>query len=1332
MTRGPNIDRLGPDELPLTPMQVAMVAEGVASGRPWLNLQQVICRLEPDVGQRIHPEHLRAAWLQVQQRHQSLRSSIDWNGSAAPRQRVVESAPVEIEHIPLTVDDDDSRQRFEEWLAADRARGIDLGAAPAMRLAWFAGSRGDSDAGGPPVLVWTFHHAMVDGRSQQIVVRELLDTLDHLALGEPPPMLAPAPALAGHRAAVLERDHDADARFYAEHLGGLSERVDLARAFNDLDTDESLDARHGIVDVEVGAELVDRLTERSRGVGTLGSALAAAWAVLLSRYTGQGDVCFGSTRSGRYAVDGDDGLVGCLITTIPMRVRPAPHTTVDELMAGVRAFQLAARGHEHASMVDIQRVTDVPAGSRLFDTVLVFERQLLDVSLRAAGGRWARRRFEVREESGVPLTVAVYGDGSDLRVTIDYDTDRYEHADVERLARHFANLLTSIAGSDSDTPICELDMLDVDERRAALVHGGAVLSAREVGTWCDQFAVAVSAHHDHTAVVDASGASLRYDELDERSRALAAALAALGAGTEAVVAVCVPRSVHQVVALTGVLRSGAAFLPLDPTYPVKTRQTKMAAAGVCVLIAGQAEADELLADGGFGHVSVLLVDEWPQSADAADELPGVAPRDLAYIVFTSGSTGEPKGVMVQHGALGAYCAAVNRSYDLRPDDRVLQFASASFDVAIEEILAPLCVGACVVMRSSEIAESMDELLAASKRHRITVLNLPSAFWHDLVRHYGEVGEATMPSTVRLVVVGGEKASRWAYERWVESFPDLAWVNAYGPTETTVTCLVHPGPSAAELTGLDEIPIGRPLANTRAYVLAPDRTPSPPEVAGELWIGGASVARGYVGREQLSSERFVTDPFAREPGARMYRTGDRARLLASGELEFLGRVDRQVKVRGFRIEPREIEAVLERHPDVAQAFVATRDGPTGEAMTVAWIVSSNRAVADPVAVREFAASEVPHYLVPGAIVLVDDLPYTPSGKVDAAALPSPVHDAPGAKVHDELLRPDVATMMRFFSEVLGGVDVGPDDSFFELGGHSLLAVQLMAKTGAAFTGRLTLGMLHQHPTPRRLVDSIDNDSLERYRYLVGVQPFGSRPPMFGVHVLGKNQGFYRPLADRLGPDQPVYSLGFVAPDDAAPRTVPELAAAYVNEIERFAPDGPVALAGVSLGGYVAFEAALQLQERDREIALLVLFDAAGPAGRTERAGVARLAVHWRLARADGWRAPLQRKLQEWSRRVRGNQPTTDEAGDALDAYADATERAVRSYRPRRFDGTMVVLHASESPFDRPDIGSTGFGWAGHATRVDVVDVPGGHISMLEEPHVGAVAAEVAARLSGRAR
>lgn len=1309
-------------ELPLTPMQVAMVAEGVASGRPWLNLQQVVCRLDADTGLPRTADHLREAWAHVQRRHQSLRSSIVWDDEATPRQRVVGTAPLVIERIDLDVDaDDDTRQRFEDWLAADRARGIELDTAPAMRLAWFGG-----EGERPPVLVWTFHHAMIDGRSQQLVLREVLDALDLVAAGRPVPELGTAPALAGHRAAVLERDHDADARFYAAHLGGLSESVDLARAFSDADSDETLDARHRIVDVEIGAELVERLTARSADVATLGSALAAAWAVLLSRYTGFADVCFGSTRSGRRAVEGDDELVGCLITTIPVRVQLEPDSTVDELLAGVRAYQLAARGHEHASMVDVQRVTDIPAGSRLFDTVLVFERQLLDVSLRALPGRWPRRRFEVREESGGPLTVAVYGDGEDLRITIDYDSDRYEHPDVERLARHFANLLSSIAESGPDTTVSELEMLAHDERRGALIHGGAVISPADVGTWLDQFGVAVSTHRDRTAVVDASGASLRYEELDERGRAVAAQLAALGAGPEVVVAVCIPRSVEQVVALTAVICSGAAFLPLDPTYPARTRRTKMAASGARVLVAGRREADDLLAEGGFENLAVLLVDDFEATAPPTGApLPPSAGR-LAYVVFTSGSTGAPKGVMIPHGALAAYCAAVNRAYSLRPEDRVLQFASASFDVAIEEILAPLCAGACVVMRSTVMAESMHELLEAAHRSRVTVLNLPSAFWHDLVRYLGDSAD-TMPPAVRLVVVGGEKASRWAYERWIEQFPDLPWVNAYGPTETTVTCLVHPGPSAAELEALDEIPIGRPLGNTRAYVLAPDRTLAPPEVAGELWIGGASVARGYLGSEHLTGERFASDPYAAEPGARMYRTGDRARLAPSGDLEFLGRVDRQVKVRGFRIEPREIEAVLERHPDVAQAFVATRENGAGETMTVAWLVAAGPAAIDAVGVREHVASEVPHYLVPGAIVVVDDLPYTPSGKVDAAALPAPALDAPGGHAPEELLRPAVATMMRFFSEVLGGVDVGPDDSFFDLGGHSLLAVRLMARSHGVFSGRLTLGMLHQHPTPRRLVESFDDDAGERYRYLVGVQPFGTRPPLFGVHVLGTNQAFYRPLSVHLGPDQPVYSLGFVDPDDAAPRTVPELAAVYVDEIDRFHATGPVALAGVSLGGYVALEAALQLRARGREVALLVLFDAAGPQGRAEHRGLARARVHFRLARREGWHVPVRRKVREWATARRSTRPD-DVVVARLDAYADATERAVRSYRPGRFEGTMVVLRAQDSPFDRPDIAATEFGWAGVATRVDVVDVPGGHVSMLEEPHVRAVAAEISSRLS----
>ncbi|MDQ2677814.1 MAG: amino acid adenylation domain-containing protein, partial [Actinomycetota bacterium] len=1085
----------------------------------------------------------------------------------------------------------------------------------------------------------------------------------------------------------------------------------------------------------------------------VGSALLAAWSVLQSRYCSSTDVVFGTTRAGRHQVADAEDMVGCLINTVPIRLRPAADSSVDELLRAARAFQIDVRPHEHAALVDIRSWSDVTGDRPLMSTTVVFERGLLDTRLRAGGGR-PSRHVTVHEQASSPLMLAAYLD-DELVLRLEYDTASYRAETVRVMGDHLARLLESFAESGPDTRIGDLEMLGDDERRRLLEdRNPSQPVAVSTGRYVDRFEAQVERHPDAVAVEALGrGGMLSYRELDERANRLAHVLVDAGASQEQPVALCLARSTDFVVSVLAVLKAGAAYLPLDPAYPTASLSHMLDDSGARLVVADS---------GSVAHVpsadtrEVLVIDRLP-ALDAAPTTPPERPPagadDLAYVIYTSGTTGTPKGVMITDRSLSAFCSAVAERYELTSSDRILQFSSLSFDVSVEEMLPTLSVGAAVMLRSEDMSSSMRALVEASTQAGLSVLNLPSAIWHALVEHLDATGDRLAPS-VRLVVVGGEKVNRAAYQVWARLHPEVRWLNGYGPTETTVTCTSFDPAGRYRPESGRELPIGRPLANARAYVL--DETGSflvPDGQVGELWIGGSGVALGYLGRPELTAERFRPDPFVADPAARMYRTGDRGRWSGDGDLEYLGRSDRQMKLRGFRIEPGEVERALEAHPGVRQAFVSLRPDPLGGERLVGWIVADGDAP-DPVRVLAAARDRLPGHAVPSALVVTDGLVRTPAGKVDVDALPEPpehggsLHGthSTGAAPTDER----EADLCRVFGQVLGrSGPVAADASFFDLGGHSLLAVRLIGRLDAELDTRVSLSTLHRAPSPRALAGELRAESgtaaassneppgaAERV-YLSTIQPLGDRPPLYGIHVLGTNGAFFRPLAERLGVDQPVFGLSATHPDEQTPTAVEEIASLYVEEIER-QHDGPVALAAVSLGGFVAFEVAQQLMARGREVQMLALFDSAGPGGRATVSTSRRIAIHAGLVRRGGRKyvAAAARRLLATLReradtvRVRLHRRAGSDTPDDLwmHRFVLANAAAADRYVARPYPGPMTVFHAADEVFDTPEALRTALGWSCVADGpIEMVEVPGRHMSMLEEPHVAVLAEELRAAI-----
>lgn len=898
------------------------------------------------------------------------------------------------------------------------------------------------------------------------------------------------------------------------------------------------------------------------------------------------------------------------------------------------------------------------------------------------------------------------------------------------------------------SPSSDLPHLTVAERSAWLVERNNPRTDYPNLPIHQLFEAQVEQTPDAVALV-CGDKQLTYRELNNRANQLAHHLQALGVKPDTLVAICVERSLEMVVGLLGVLKAGGAYIPIDPAYPLERRAYKLNDSQAPVILT-QARLLETLP---ASSAKVVLLDaDWEVIACESQENPvsETTSDNLAYVIYTSGSTGNPKGVMIPHRGMVNHSLAMAKQFNLQASDRVLQFSSMSFDIIIEELYPSLLNGAAVILRSEEMLSSTTNFLQFIEQERVTILNLPTAYWHELANGLSLLKEP-MPATVRLVVVGGEKASRSIYLTWLQLVGEqVRWLNSYGPTETTVTATVYDPSADPERERLQsEIPIGRPLANVQAYILDPELQPVPAGEAGELYIGGAGLARGYLNRPDLTAEKFIQNPFSDDPNSRLYKTGDSVRYLLDGNIEFIGRIDYQVKIRGFRIELGEIEAAIEQHPAVQQTVVLAREDVPGNKRLVAYVVANQEQPFTIGELRNFLKEKLPEYMVPAAFVMLDTLPLTPNGKVDRRALKAPNSIVSGSE------RPiaDPRNQLEFqltkiWEEILGISPIGIKDNFFELGGHSLLVMRLMARINEIFGKNLPLNALFEVPTVEQLANLLlQAGGAASSGALVAIQPEGSKPPFFCVHEIIGNAIYCQRMARYL-PGQPLYGLQSIGLNGQQPhRRVEDMAAHYIQEMQTIQPSGPYYLGGYSFGGYVAFEMARQLQAQGEKVALLALFDA-----ELEGRDVRRVPLSWlwskvkqvfhsdpksvwkgAIAKAKAWWSNKRVKQgQAWESKDWGeeylselNQSLHLDSNNAMDRsiqrVTEANVEATNNYVPQLYPGRVTLFRAMLDQVPEGWYRDPYLGWSEFATEgIEIKETSSRHTNMFDEPQVKGVA------------
>ncbi|WP_459963872.1 non-ribosomal peptide synthetase, partial [Mycobacterium avium] len=1141
----PQIDQLErqhriADVLPLTPLQQGLLfhANTTRGGDDHLYVVQLDLTLTGPLDR----DRLREAMHTVISRHPHLGARF-CDQFDEPVQVIPADPTMAWRYLELHANGSESDAQIRRLCAGERAAVYDLAEAPAVRAVLIRT--------GPDRhrLVLTIHHIVLDGWSVPILLNETFACYTGQRLPAPAPYRRFVTWLA-------ERDLDAARAAWGEALAGFDTPT-LVGPPHSLEP-----GARGVQAFAVSAEITRALGELARAHHTtVSTVLQAAWAQLLVWQTAQHDVAFGTTVSGRPAeVPGADSMVGLMINTVPVRARISAATTTTDLLAELQRGHADTLDHQHLALSEIHRIA---GQDKLFDTLFGYENYPLDTSALAVDHELTISDVNLFERNHYPLTMQAALSGDRLGLRVEYDAGIFDAATIEALSRRLERVLIAMT-ADPARPLSSVDLLDPSERQRLddIGNRAALAGPPPAPPSIPVLFAARAAQTPDAVAISWDGLSMTYRELDQAANRLAHLLADHGAGPGQSVALLFSRSAHAIVAILAVLKTGAAYLPIDAAAPAARVRFMLADSAAVAAVTTAGLRSRL--DGC--DVAAIDIEDPRIQTRPSTPLPVPAADGVAYVIYTSGTTGVPKGVAVTHR---------NVTQLLEPLDAGLpspgvwtQSHSYAFDVSVWEIFGALLRGGRLVVVPEAVTRSPKDFHALLVDEEVTVLTqTPSA-----VAMLSPQGL----ESVSLVVVG-EVCPAEVVDRWS---PGRVMVNAYGPTETTM-CVAISAPLAP---GMGSPPIGVPVDGAALFVLDAWLRPVPPGVVGELYVAGAGVAAGYVGRSGLTASRFVACPFG-APGSRMYRTGDLVCWRSDGQLDYRGRADEQVKVRGYRIELGEVQAALAGLDDVEQAVVIAREDRPGGKRLVGYITGT----ADPAEVRTALAQRLPVYMVPAAVVALDAIPLTPNGKLDTRALPTPEYTGSRYRAPSNVVEETVAGI---YAEVLGVERVGVDDSFFDLGGDSISAMRVITAINASLGVELAVRTLFEAPTVASLSRRAQTDTARggQAEEIVPVQTLkeGTGAPLFCIHAAGGLSWSYRVLGNHL--DCPIIGIQQAEPQHAAPRSIREMAQSYADRIQETYPDGPYHLVGWSFGGVVAHELAIELQRRGCAIARLVLLDA----------------------------------------------------------------------------------------------------------------------------------------------
>ncbi|MEG4119910.1 amino acid adenylation domain-containing protein [Microcoleus sp. N9_B4] len=1281
---------------------------------------------------------LEQSLMEIVRRHESLRTTFP-SVDGSPVQLIAPTLTVTLSVIDLQalpiVKQDTEVQRLA---VAEANYAFDLTQLPLLRSTLLRL--------GPEshVLLVTFHHIVFDGWSIGVFMQELSTLYIAWGAGQPSPLpelpLQYADFACWQRQWATESVMETQLRYWKQQLSGCP-------ALLQLPTDRprpSLQRFRGRTELfQVNPELAGRLKILSQQSGaTLFMTLLAVFAILLSRYSGEEDIVIGSPIANRNRGD-IESLIGFFVNTLALRIDLSGNPTFEELIERVRDVALDA--YTYQDLPFYQLVAELqpdrnPSYHPLFQVMFVLQNapteQLLlpGVVVTPLDIESVTAKFD--------LLLSLEEGAAGLKGLLEYNTDLFDTPTMTRMVGHFQILLEGVA-TNPRRRISELPLLKAAEQQQLLVDWNRTDTNYPQDACIHELFEAQAALTPDAVAIVFGEQQLTYQQLNCRANQLAHYLQTLGAGPEVLVGICFDRSMDAIVSLLAVLKAGSAYLPLDPAYPKERLDFMLSDAKISVLLTQQ-KLVERLPDCG---AKVVCLEAAREEIDAQSENnpANLANADnLAYVMYTSGSTGKPKGVCVVHRGVVRLVKDTNFA-SLTSAEVFLQLAPISFDASTLEIWGALLNGAQLAVFPPG-SPSLAELGEAIRLYKVTILWLTAGLFHLMVDDRIEDLKG-----VRQLLAGGDVLSVPHVQKLLREVPNCKLINGYGPTEnTTFTCCATID-SDSQIS--NSVPIGRAIANTQVYILDRYLQPVPIGVPGELYAGGAGLARGYLNRPDLTAERFIPNPFTNKedrlqnaknrsvssllPASNLYKTGDLARYLPDGNIEYLGRTDNQVKIRGFRIEVGEIEAVLAGHPDVSQVAIAVQLDASGNKCLAAYAVPRPGKILAAGILRSFLQERLPDYMIPAGFVFLDALPLNPNGKVDRRALASQKWQSSSVAPNEIIAvapRDEFEFQVtKIWEKVLGINSIGIRDNFFEVGGHSLLGARLLAEIEKVFDKKLPLSAIFQSPTVEQLADILrEPEWSSPSPSMVVIQPgTGSyKPPLFCIHVLGRGLEFYRPLMNYIDRSQPVLGLSTQIMDEklAPPNRVEELAAYYIKEMQTFQPHGPYFLLGVSFGGTVAFEMARQLHDLGEKVALLGLLDTYGPDAfnnsfeMKRNEGIMRILRLTPGAFMNKAKINLSGKIEDLTEiqwRILCNLYRA--VGRPLPIYLEnfthreLNHQALKHYVGGVYAGRASLFKAVESA--EAFGADLELGWGRVITGgIEVYDIPSDHLGMLKEPHV----------------
>lgn len=1218
-------------------------------------------------------------------------------------------AAIDLRHLPRA----EQEAEIQRIVIKEQSHSFDLCSEPLLRVLLLQPSS-------EHILLLNLHHIICDGWSVGVIIREIGTLYNAFANNNSSPLCELPIQYADYthwqqeylQGEVLKTQ----ITYWKQHLDKLS-------ALN-FPTDRTRPLRQTHQGKTQFLELPKSLSEELEALSqrqgvTLFMTLLAAFKTLLYRYSQQEDIVIGSPIANRNRREIEE-IIGFFVNTLVLRTNLGGNPTFWELLGRVREVALGAYNHQDLpfeKLVEELHPERSLSHHPLFQVVFGLQntpRQILEL----AELKISQLEFE-NNSTKFDLEFQMWESSQGIKGQVIYSTDLFDDTTITRMLGHFQTLLEGIVANPQQH-LSELPILTENEQRQLLVEWNNTQTNYPHNLGIHQLFEAQVKHTPDAIAVVFQKEKLTYRELNNQANQLAHYLQNSGVKPDILVGLCLEKSLSMIVGILGILKAGGAYVPLDPNYPSERLNFMIEDSQISVLLTqsdlvsrfqGGSNLDK---SGNQQHqLFVICLDkDWKIITQESQEnsTSRVTPHNLAYLIYTSGSTGIPKGVLVQHRGLCNIWQAQFHTFNLNSCNRILQFASLSFDASIFEIIMALLTGATLYLATKESLLPGQTLIKLLRDNAITHLTLPPSLLAVLP-------EQELPA-LQAIISAGEACSPDIIKRWAK---ERQFFNAYGPTEATIWSTI------AQISNESELSIGRPIANTQIYILDSYLQPVPIGIPGELYIGGDGLARGYLNRPELTAEKFIHNPFNSTAESRLYKTGDLATFKPDGNIKYLGRIDQQVKIRGFRIELDEIEAVLKQYSFVKNAVVCVRKDVLGNKRLMAYIVSNKEKLPsvgvtyEPSLLREFLKAKLPEYMIPSAFFVLDSLPLTPNGKVDRHALK--ICDSFHKPLEKNLIAPRTSTeslLVTIWAELLSFESVSIHDNFFELGGDSLLAVRLMSQIQEKLERELPLSILFLNPTIESLANTLDEqkDSLP-WSPLVAIQPLGYKPPFFCVHPIFGTVFPYYELAHSLGSDQPFYGLQPVGVDGQHPplTCIKEMAAYYIKALRTVQTQGPYFIGGWSFGGLVAFEMAQQLVASGQEVALLAIFDSSSPNNKPSfwdgyKFLFTTTVLHILPFLLDylyllmPFTNFISQKLKQQILRELTLLP--------MFPIFQANSKATLSYLPQPYQG-KITLFKSSSQEKLADHDSTN-GWSKLTSEVDVHIVPGNHFTMLKKPNV----------------